>query len=117
MLDPRTLDELVARLSALLPPGLDRLQEDASRNLRAAVAAALAGMNLVTRQEFDAQVTVLARTRTRAEALERRVRELEQAVAGRSAAEGAPADAADSDMGRAPALRTGVGRAPPEDET
>ena len=101
MLDPRTLDEVVARLSALVPPGLDRLQEDASRSLRAAVAAALERMNLVTRQELDAQVAVLARTRARAEALEQRVAELERVVAGRPGVSGSGATAAGSGAGRA----------------
>jgi hypothetical protein len=87
MIDPRTLEDVVARLAALVPPGLDRLQEDAARNLRAAVAAALERMNLVTRQELDVQTAVLARTRAQAEALERRVAELERALAERPAEE------------------------------
>ncbi|MDO3383046.1 accessory factor UbiK family protein [Gilvimarinus algae] len=45
--------------------------------LQAALQAALRKLDLVTREEFDAQAAVLARTRARLEALEARVTELE----------------------------------------
>jgi BMFP domain-containing protein YqiC len=90
MLDPRLLEQVVSRLSALAPPGLDRLQEDAGRGLRAAVAAALERLDLVTRAEFDAQVAVLARTREMIEGLERRVLALERALGAGGVPSGAP---------------------------
>lgn len=45
--------------------------------LQAALQAALRKLDLVTREDFDAQAAVLARTRARLEALEARVTELE----------------------------------------
>jgi len=83
MLDARLLDEVLGRITAVLPPGLERLQDDTARNLRAAVSSALERMSLVTRQEFDVQVAVLARTRAALERLEGRVAELEAALATR----------------------------------
>ncbi|WP_347338157.1 accessory factor UbiK family protein [Chromatium okenii] len=38
------------------------LQEDVNRNLRASLESGLARMDLVTREEFDVQSAVLART-------------------------------------------------------
>ncbi len=78
MIKPDSLDELARRLGEMLPPGLDRLQEDFRRNARGAMESALARMDLVTREEFDVQAAVLARTREKLEALERRVDALER---------------------------------------
>jgi len=48
------------------------------KNLRAALAAALGRLDLVTREEFEVQSQVLARTRAKLETLEKLVAELEQ---------------------------------------
>ena len=77
MLDPKHLDNLTRRLANSLPKGLQALQEDINRNMRAGLEAGLAKLDLVTREEFDVQAAVLARTRQKLEALERQVAELE----------------------------------------
>ena len=51
--------------------------KDAEKNFRALLAATLARFDLVTREEFDVQRDLLARTRERLVALETRVAELE----------------------------------------
>ena len=79
MLDPKFLDELSQRVSEGMPRGLRTLQDDFERNLRAALEAALRRMNLVSRDEFEVQQAVLARTREKLQALERRVAALEAA--------------------------------------
>jgi BMFP domain-containing protein YqiC len=74
MLNPKLLDEMSARVSALLattPAG------DIEKNLRAALAGLFAKLDLVTREEFDVQREVLARTREKLLALEARVSDLE----------------------------------------
>ena len=77
MIDPRKFDDLARRVQASLPPGLDEVREDVTRNIRAVIAAGIARMDLVEREEFDVQSAVLARTREKLEALELRVRGLE----------------------------------------
>ncbi len=76
MIEPKTLDELGKRILAALPPSLEQLSEDARKNARAAMSAALAKADLVTREEFDVQAAVLARTRAKLTELERVVTEL-----------------------------------------
>jgi ubiquinone biosynthesis accessory factor UbiK len=71
------IDELARRLWDSLPAGMRSLQQDAEANFRAVLRSGLSRLDLVTRDEFDAQVRVLARTRARLEELERRVAELE----------------------------------------
>jgi len=82
MLDPKHLDDLARRLSGSLPKGLAALKDDVDRNLRASLEAGLAQLDLVTREEFDVQAAVLARTREKLERLEARVAELEQRPPG-----------------------------------
>ncbi len=78
MLNPKLLDEMSSRVSSLLastPAG------DIEKNLRAALGSLFAKLDLVTREEFDVQREVLARTRAKLQALEARVAELEAARA------------------------------------
>jgi BMFP domain-containing protein YqiC len=56
------------------------LQEDVNRNVRASLESGLARLDLVTREEFDVQSAVLARTREKLAALETQVSALEQAL-------------------------------------
>ena len=78
MITAKMLDELTRRVTQALPDGFGQLQSDVEKNIRAALSATLSRMDLVTRDEFDVQAGVLARTRKRLTVLEKRVRELEQ---------------------------------------
>jgi BMFP domain-containing protein YqiC len=78
MIDPKLLDDLARRIANGVPSGLGLLQEDLRRNLRSGLESALSRMDLITREEFDAQAAVLARTREKLERLERQVTELER---------------------------------------
>jgi hypothetical protein len=78
LIDMRTLEDLSQRLGALLPPSLGEARADLQKNFRAALQAGLTRLDLVTREEFDVQRLVLARTREKLEALEERLAELER---------------------------------------
>lgn len=85
MFDPKFIDDLSHRLHSAMPEGVRALQQDVDRNLRAAVQAALGRLDLVTREEFEVQAKVLARTRAQVDALTRRIAELEAQVLGKPA--------------------------------
>jgi BMFP domain-containing protein YqiC len=53
------------------------LRDELEKNFRTVLAQGLAKLDLVTREEFEVQEAVLARTREKLEALERKVREFE----------------------------------------
>jgi len=72
------LDELAERLGRLLPEGAHEMRADFEKNARATLQGALARMDLVTREEFDVQSDVLARTREQVQALSARVAALEE---------------------------------------
>ncbi|SEP11470.1 ubiquinone biosynthesis accessory factor UbiK [Aquisalimonas asiatica] len=77
MLDPKSLDEMARKFAANLPPGLREFQQEMERNFRTTMQSTFNRLDLVTREEFDAQSKVLARTRAQLEALEERVAALE----------------------------------------
>lgn len=55
--------------------------KDVERNMKVMLTQGFAKLDLVTREEFDKQAQVIARTRVRLEELEKRVAELEQKLA------------------------------------
>jgi hypothetical protein len=75
--DPKQLDDLTDRLVGLLPKGVVDMQKDVEKNMRAMLQSTFAKMDLVTREEFDVQSAVLARTREKLEKLEKQIAELE----------------------------------------
>ena len=78
MLDPKIFDDLSRRIADGMPRGFQTLQADLQRNIRSGLETALGKMNLVTREEFEVQQAVLARTRQKLKALEARVAALEE---------------------------------------
>jgi BMFP domain-containing protein YqiC len=76
MLDPKILEEFGAKMSALLA---NTPAKDIEKNTKAMISGFFAKMDLVTREEFDIQAQVLARTREKLQALEARVDALEKA--------------------------------------
>ncbi|PKO87921.1 MAG: phosphoheptose isomerase [Betaproteobacteria bacterium HGW-Betaproteobacteria-12] len=79
MLDPKFLEEIGAKMSALLA---NSPVKDIEKNTKALVSGAFAKLDLVTREEFDVQAQVLARTRDKLKELEARVEALEKARSG-----------------------------------
>jgi BMFP domain-containing protein YqiC len=70
----KLLDEASARMSALFAASPAR---DVEKNLKSAMSGMLARLDVVTREEFDAQAQVLARTREKLAELEARLARLE----------------------------------------
>ncbi|AXK66667.1 accessory factor UbiK family protein [Burkholderia anthina] len=68
-------NDLQSRVSDLLK---NSPAKDVERNVKAMLSQGFSKLDLVTREEFDTQAQVLARTRVRLEELEKRVAELEQ---------------------------------------
>ena len=71
------LDTLIDSFFSALPDGLSEVKHEADQQLRATLRTTLEKMNLVTREEFDVQKAVLARTRSKLEELEKAVARLE----------------------------------------
>lgn len=93
MIDSKTIDDLAQKLTASLPPGVREFHDEVEKSIRASLQAGFSRLDLVTREEFDAQAKVLARTRAQLEELNRRVAELEQGASGGATASGPGAQA------------------------
>jgi len=72
-----SLDKLASTLAESVPEGLRSVREDLEKNFKSALQSGIGKLDLVTREEFEVQEAVLARTRKKLEALESRLRELE----------------------------------------
>lgn len=71
------MDELGGRIRSVLAGSP---AEDIEKNMRAMLGSMFAKLDLVTREEFDVQSAVLARTREKLTRLEARLAELERAA-------------------------------------
>jgi len=71
------LDELARRLADAVPPAVRNLARDIEGNFKAILQAQLSKLDLVSRQEFDVQAALLARTEASLASLEARLKELE----------------------------------------
>ena len=72
-----TIDKLAKTLAETLPDGLRSMGDDIERNFRAVLQSGIDKLDLVTREEFEVQQAVLAKTRQKLEALEARLGSLE----------------------------------------
>jgi len=78
MLDTKFIDDLARQLSDSIPAGIKGAREDLEKNIHTLLQATFARLDLVTREEFDTQTRVLARTREKLEQLEKTVAALEK---------------------------------------
>jgi BMFP domain-containing protein YqiC len=74
-----SIDELARRLAESVPQGLRSVKDDLENNFRSVLSSGLSKLDLVTREEFEVQEAVLARTRQKLEALEERLKTIEAA--------------------------------------
>jgi len=73
-----SVESLASKLAEAVPEGLRSMREDLETNFRAVLRSSLSKLDLVTREEFEVQEAVLAKTREKLEALEARLKELEK---------------------------------------
>ena len=76
----QTVSEIVRKINAAVPEDLKIAKEELGKNARAAVEGVFQRLDLVTREEFDVQVTLLSKNQRRVKELEQRIRELEKLI-------------------------------------
>lgn len=76
MFDPKQFDEIASKLFAALPTSLQTFEKEIQQKFKEVLQATFTRMDLITREEFDIQCKVLARTREKLEHLEAQVEEL-----------------------------------------
>ena len=78
MLLPKQLEDLAKNLYNILPKNMQILEEDLKPQFKEILQSAFTHVDLVTREEFDVQIKVLARSREKIDALEKAVNQLLQ---------------------------------------
>jgi len=80
MIDNQTINRLSEKINKLLPPGLQQVKSDFDARLKSLLQQQLANYEMVSREEFDIQARVLARTREKLEVIEARLKELDKTL-------------------------------------
>lgn len=78
MLNPSQLEEMAKKIAEIIPQGAGSVPSGIKDQVKVILSRSLEKMDLVSREEFDIQVAVLAKTRQKLEALEKVVSELEK---------------------------------------
>ena len=78
MLLPKQLEDLAKNLYNILPKNMQILEEDLKQQFKEILQSAFTHLDLVTREEFDVQIKVLARSSEKIDALEKAVNQLLQ---------------------------------------
>ena len=78
MIDPNVLDQLTKSISDNIPDSFKLMQYDLEKNIKASLQALFRDMDLVSRDEFDLQAALLARTLEKLKELEARLADLEK---------------------------------------
>jgi BMFP domain-containing protein YqiC len=74
-----SIEGLAKKLAESVPEGLRAMRDDLETNFRGVLQTGISKLDLVTREEFEVQEAVLARTREKLERLEARLEEIEKA--------------------------------------
>ena len=80
MIDNQTINQISDKINELLPPGLRQTKSDFDARLKSLLQQQLASLEMVSREEFEIQSRVLARTRDKLEKLEARLQELKKGL-------------------------------------
>lgn len=73
MIAPKQLETLAHKLCSVLPESMRNLEQDMQQTFKDILLATFSRMDLVTRDEFDIQTNVLAKTREKVEALQAQI--------------------------------------------
>jgi BMFP domain-containing protein YqiC len=76
-MNSKTLDDLARRLADAVPASMRDLGRDLESNFKAVLQAQLTKLDLVSRNEFDVQAALLARTQAALTAMEERLKDIE----------------------------------------
>jgi BMFP domain-containing protein YqiC len=76
MLNAKKIEQLAEQITNAIPPGVKNIADNVEEKIKAVLQAKLTQLDVVSREEFDVQTQVLARTRAKLEQLELMVEEL-----------------------------------------
>lgn len=72
------IDELLAKITTVLPDQLQDLKNDTCKNVRAVLQSVFEKMDLVTREDFEVQKKILSRAQEHIQQLTQEIQKLEE---------------------------------------
>ncbi|VAW48350.1 hypothetical protein MNBD_GAMMA02-996 [hydrothermal vent metagenome] len=78
MIKAEVVEDIVNKVEKFIPEDLKTMRKDFSQNMKSILTATLQKADLVTREEFEVQKAVLAKTRAKLETLEKQLIEVTQ---------------------------------------
>ncbi len=82
MIDARIIDEISENINRYLPDSLKTVKGDVEQNVRSALQASFERMDLVSREDYEVQLAMVAKLRDRLTELEARVTTIEKGEGG-----------------------------------
>ena len=80
MFDPKKLEQIAKQIHDSMPQPVKDLGADVDQKVRQVIQGQLNKLDVVSRDEFDAQQAVLLRTREKLDALEKQVAAMESQI-------------------------------------
>lgn len=80
MFDINFINDLAKQFGDKLPPGVNKFKKELDKNFRTVLQSVFLKLDLVTREEFNVQKGVLAKTRAKISLLKKHVAELEKSL-------------------------------------
>ena len=79
MIKAEVVEDIVNKVDQYIPEDLKTMRQEFKQNMKAVLTASLQKADLVTREEFDVQKAVLAKTRAKLEVLEKQLDDMKLA--------------------------------------
>ena len=80
MLDPKKIEQLAEQITNAIPPQIKSIADNVEEKIKTALQSKLSELDVVSREEFDVQTQVLARTRQKLETLEQELEAIRKKI-------------------------------------
>ncbi|MAW48936.1 MAG: hypothetical protein CMQ85_02385 [Gammaproteobacteria bacterium] len=76
--DPKNVDDIANRIKGIMPESLKSSKEEMQKTLKSGAEGVLQKLDLVSREEYDIQVSLLRKCQEKIDELEHKISQLEQ---------------------------------------
>ncbi|MAW35058.1 MAG: hypothetical protein CMQ81_03045 [Gammaproteobacteria bacterium] len=77
-IDPKNIDDLANKIKGVLPESLKSSKEEMQKTLKSGAEGVFQKLDLVSREEYDIQVSLLQKCQKKIDELEAKISELEE---------------------------------------
>jgi len=80
MIDAKKIEQIAEQITGMIPPGVKNVADNVEEKVKTVLQSKLSQLDVVSREEFDVQTQVLARTRAKLDALEKEVADIKKSL-------------------------------------